>query len=143
MRAFTLIEILVVIGIMSILLAITIPVCRQAADFTMDVMPQALSYTRASAGQGYAVMMVRPDELGTFAICMKAGGFPLTASIDLNTKRIRVPDYDAAVVVYDSKGRLCNGRSVVIDGKSYTSTNQLVLDGEVKMLHRFMGGMVN
>lgn len=143
MRAFTLIEVLVTIGIISILLALCIPLYRQTTDFTMDMMPEALRYTRASAGQGYAVMMVRKDELGTFAICMKAGGIPLTAVIGLDTKRIRVSDYEPAVVVYDSKGRVCIGLSVIIDGKNYTATNRLILDDEVKMLHRYMGGIVN
>ncbi len=143
MKAFTLTEVLVVMAVISILLFVCIPLYRHAADFQMDVMPEALRYTHAMRpANGYSVMMVRKDELGTFAICMKASGIPLIASIGLDTKRIQVPDYEPAVVIYDSRGRLRMGMEVLIDGSSYTSTNNLVLDGKTRWLHKSMGEML-
>ena len=143
MKAFTLTEVLVVMAVISILLFVCIPLYRHAADFQMDVMPEALRYTHARRpANGYSVMMVRKDELGTFAICMKASGIPLIASIGLDTKRIQVPDYEPAVVIYDSRGRLRMGMEVLIDGSSYTSTNKLILDGKTKWLHKSMGEML-
>ena len=140
MKAFSLVEILVVLAVISILLVVCIPLYRHAADFQMDVMPEALRYTHAMQRHGgYAVMMVRKDQLGTFAICMKAGGIPLIASIDLDTKRIQVPEYEPAVVIYDSRGRLQTGMVILIDGSSYTSTNKLILDGKTRWLHKSMG----
>lgn len=143
MKAFSLTELLVVMGIILILLSVCIPLCRHAADFQMDVMPEALRYTHAMRSpNSYSAMMVRADNLGTFAICMKASGIPLVASIDLDTKRIQVPEYEPAVVIYDSRGRLRTGMEVLIDGSSYTSTNKLILDGKTKWLHRSQGEMI-
>ena len=141
MKAFTLSEMLVVMSIMLILMALAIPVYRHSADWTLDVMPTALMYTRALAMQeGSAVMMVRADNLGTWAICMEVQGIPSIALIELDTKRLQIPDYDPAVVVYSNNGHLRPGMDVVIDGQVYTSTNYLVLDGEKKMVHRYLGG---
>lgn len=143
MKAFTLTEILVVMAVILILLSLCVPLYRKAANFQVDVMPEALRYTHAMRrSNGYSVMMVRADTLGTFAICMEAGGIPLVASIDLDTKRIQVPEYDPAVVIYDSRGRLCTGMEVLIDGTVYKGTNSLVLDGETRWLHRSAGEML-
>ncbi len=144
MKAFTLVEILVVMAVISILLALCIPLYRHAANFQMDVMPEALRCTHAVARQkGFAVMLIRQDELGTWAICMEASGIPLTASIDLDTKRLQIPDYNPAVVIYDNRGHLRTGMDIIINGQVDTSTKQLVLDGETKWLHRYMGGFAN
>ena len=150
MKAFTLSELLVVMSIMLLLMAVAVPVYRHCADWSLDVMPEALRYTRAVAMQGnYAAMLIRQDNLGNWSLCMEVQRIPVTPPsgpiyetlIDLDTKRIQVPDeYETAVVVYDSSGQLINGFDVLIDGQAYTSTNQLVLDGEVRMLHRYMGG---
>ncbi len=150
MKAFTLTEVLVVMAVISILLFVCVPVYRHAANFQMDVMPEALRYTRALAMQGnYAAMLVRQDNLGNWSICMKVQRTPVAPPsgpiyetiVDLDTKRIQVPDeYETAVVVYGSTGQLINGFDVLIDGQAYTSTNQLVLDGEARMLHRYLGG---
>ncbi len=152
-KAFTLSEILVVMSIMLLLMSIAVPVYRHCADFTFDVMPQALRLTRALAMQGnYAAMLIRQDDLGNWSICMEVQLIPVTPPsgpiyetlIDLDTKQIRVPDgYESAVVVYRDDGQLINGFDVIIDGQAYKSTNQLVLDGEIRMLHRFLGGFVN
>jgi len=144
MRAFTLTEMLVVMAVILILMSVCIPLYRHAANFQMDTMPEALRCTHAMRSpNGYSVMMVRADTLGTFAICMEANGIPLVASIDLDTKRIQVPEYDPAIVIYDSRGRLCTGREVIIEGTVYEGTNKLVLDGETKWLHRSRGEMIS
>ena len=152
MKAFTLTELLVVMSIMLILMCVVVPVYRHCADFTFDVMPEALRYTRAVAMQGrYAAMLIRQDNLGNWSICMEVQLIPVAPPtgpiyetlVDLDTKRIQVPDeYESAVVVYRDDGHLINGFDVLIDGQTYTSTNQLVLDGEIKWLHRYMGGFV-
>ena len=152
MKAFTLSEMLVVMSIMLILMAVALPVYRHCADWTLDVMPEALRYTRAVAMQkGYAAMLIRQDALGNWSICMEVHRIPLApvsgpiyeAIINLDTKRIQVPDeYGSAVVVYGRDGHLINGFDVLIDGQVYKSTNQLVLDGKIKMLHRYMGGFI-
>ena len=143
MKAFTLTELLVVMVVILILLSLCIPLYRHAADFQFDVMPEALRCTHAMRSPNrYSVMLVRRDEIGTFAICMEASGIPLTASIDLDTKRIQVPDYDPAVVIYDPRGQLCTGMKVLVDGTVYAGTNRLVLDGETKWLHRSQGEMI-
>ncbi len=150
MKAFSLVEILVVLAVISILLVVCIPLYRHAADFQMDVMPEALRCTRALAMQGtYAAMLIRQDSLGNWSICMgiqriavmPTSGILYEALIDLDTKRIQVPDeYESALVVYDSSGQLINGFDILVDGQAYTSTNQLVFDGKTKWLHRYMGG---
>ncbi len=150
MKSFTLCELLVVMAIMLLLMAAVVPVYRHCADWSLDVMPEALRFTRALAMQGsYAAMLIRQDNLGNWSICMKVGRIPVTPPsgpiyetlIDLDTKRIQVPDeYETAVVVYGNNGHLITGFDVLIDGQAYRSTNQLVLDGEVRMLHRYLGG---
>jgi len=143
MKAFTLAELLVVMAVMIILMSVAVPVYRHCADFTLDAVPQALQYTNTVARQkGFAAMLIRQDELGTWAICMEASGIPLTASIDLDTKRLQIPDYKPAVVIYNNRGHLRTGMDIIIDGQVYTSTNQLVLDGETKWLHRSMGEII-
>ncbi len=143
MKAFTLTELIVVMAVMLILLSITVPLYRQAANFTLDVVPEALRCTHSMARQGgYAVMLIRHDEIGTFAICMKADGIPLTASIDLNTKRISIPEYEPAIVVYDSRGHLRTGMRVIIDGDEYVGTNRLTLAGTTSWLHRSSGDII-
>lgn len=150
MKSFTLTELLVVMSIMLLLMVAVIPVYRHCVDWTLDVMPEALRYTRAIAMQGtYAAMLIRQDKLGTWSICMEVQRIPVTplsgpiyeTVIDLDTKRMQIPDgYQTALVVYGSDGHLINGFGVLIEGQPYTSTNQLVLDGEVRMLHRYLGG---
>lgn len=150
MKAFTLTELLVVMSIMLVLMGLAIPVYRHCADWTFDVMPEALRYTRAIAMQGvYAAMLIRQDNLGTWSICMEVQRVSVTplsgpiyeSVIDLGTKRIQIPDeYETAVVVYGNNGHLITGFDILIDGRAYRSTNQLVLDGEVRMLHRYLGG---
>ncbi len=143
MKAFTLTEIIVVMSIMLLLMGASITVYRHCAGYTFDAMPEALRYTHALAmSEGYAAMLVRQDSLGNWSICMKVQGIPAEAVIDLDTKRIQVSNYDPAVVVYNRRGHLLTGFDVIIDGQTYTSTNRLVIDGEVKWLHRYAGEFI-
>ena len=154
-KAFTLVELLVVMSIMVILLGASSSVIKYCKSYQIDTMPLALRQTRALTRQrNYGVMLIRDnqDGKGTLAYCMVATftpreppdpRAPLEPTINLGTKEIKVPDYDPAVVVYDRGGHLCVGVDVDVDGQRYTSTNQLVLDGEIKWLHRYMGGFAN
>ena len=154
-KAFTLSELLVVMAIMVILLGVAVPLVKYCQRWRTDTMPLALRQTRALTRQKtYGVMMIRnePDKQETWAYCMVATYVPrapldprapLEPTINRGTKRIQVPGYDPAVVVYDRDRRLCVGIDVDVDGQRYTSTNQLVLDGEIKWLHRYMGGFAN
>lgn len=149
-KAFTLAELLVVMAIMVILLGASSSVIKYCRSYQVDTMPLALRQTRALTRQrNYGVMLIRDEQDGTLAYCLVATytprgpldpRAPLEPTINRGTKEIKVPDYDPAVVVYDRGGRLCVGIDVDVDGQRYTSTNQLVLDGEIKWLHRYMGG---
>ena len=152
MKSFTLSELLVVMAVMVILLGIAAPIVKYCKTYRHDTMPLALRQTRAlTRERNFGVMLIRDeqDERGTVAYCMVATYIPskpldprapLEPMINIGTKEIKVPDYDPAVVVYDRRGHLCVGVDVDVDGQRYTSTNQLVLDGEIKWLHRYMGG---
>ena len=156
MKSFTLSELLVVMAVMLILLGFATPLIQHCKNYQHDTMSLALRQTRAlttfTRQKNYGVLMIRNEQEGTLAYCMVATytrrqpldpRAPLEPRINLGPKEIKVPAYDPAVVVYDRRGRLCVGIDVDIDGQRYTSTNQLVLDGEVKWLHRYMGGFAN
>ena len=153
MKAFTLVELLIVMAIMVILLGVASPLVEYCKNYRNDTMPLALRQTRALTRQrNYSIMLIRDEQDGTLAYCMVATytprgpldpRAPLSPTINPGTKEIEVPRYDPAVVVYDRRGRLCVGINVDVDGQRYISTNQLVLDGEIKWLHRYMGGFAN
>lgn len=143
MKAFTLSERIVVMSIMLLLMGVTIPLYRHCTGYTFDAVPEALRYTHSLAmREGYAAMLVRQDDLGNWAICMKVQNIPAEAIIDLDVKQIQVANYNPAVVIYNRRGHLLTGFDVIIDGQTYTSTNRLMLNDEVKWLHRYAGGFV-
>lgn len=152
-KAFTLTELIIVMAVIVILLGASMPIVKYCKNWRQDTMPLALRQTRALTRQkNYGVMLVRDEPDGTVAYCMVATYVPrgpldplapLEPTINLGTKRIDVPAYDLAVVVFDRGGRLCVGLEVEVDGQRYTSTNQLTLNGETKWLHRYMGGFAN
>ncbi len=155
MKSFTLCELLVVMAVMVILLGVAVPLVKYCNKWQTDTMPLALRQTRALTRQkNYGVMLIRyeQDSQETWAYCMAATytprapldpRAPLEPAINPGTKRIQVPNYDPAVVVYDRSRHLCVGVAVDVDGQRYTSTNNLTLNSETKWLHRYMGGFAN